>query len=189
MIVNDFYGRILILLPGGITCQELKKNLQGVWHGKGSWNGRPVLSRRRSQGPRPMVCRTPGVSEVPQSYDEECWQQAAGPTVFAPFDRNADYFGRPEQQWMISFRVRDLDAMVASCDPPALKSRSMPRRSPMAALPVCTILRATRWNCGSRRKAIRRAGIRCYMSPRGAAGRQAAAQDQIVIHDLFTLPR
>lgn len=54
-----------------------------------------------------------GVTEVPQSYDAECWQQAAGPTVFAPFEEGTDYFGRAEQQWMINFRVRDLDAMVA----------------------------------------------------------------------------
>lgn len=54
-----------------------------------------------------------GVSQVPQSYEEECWQQAAGPTVFAPFEKTSDYFGRPQQQWMINFRVRDLDAMVA----------------------------------------------------------------------------
>ena len=26
---------------------------------------------------------------------------------------DTDYFGRPEQAWMLNFRVRDLDAMVA----------------------------------------------------------------------------
>ena len=40
------------------------------------------------------------------------WQQEAGPTVFAPFARDTDYFGRPDQQWMINFRVVDLDAMI-----------------------------------------------------------------------------
>lgn len=40
------------------------------------------------------------------------WFQQAGPTVFAPFPRDTDYFGRPEQQWMINFRVDDLDAMI-----------------------------------------------------------------------------
>ena len=53
-----------------------------------------------------------GVDEVPQSYEEDCWNQEAGATVFAPFNRDSDYFGRPEQQWMVNFRVRDLDAMV-----------------------------------------------------------------------------
>jgi glyoxylase I family protein len=41
------------------------------------------------------------------------WQQQAGPTVWAPFRADTDYFGRPEQAWMVNFRVRDLDAMVA----------------------------------------------------------------------------
>jgi glyoxylase I family protein len=41
------------------------------------------------------------------------WWQEQGPTVFAPFPADTDYFGRPEQAWMLNFRVRDLDAMVA----------------------------------------------------------------------------
>jgi len=44
--------------------------------------------------------------------DDAVWRQVAGPTVFAPFRENTDYFSRPEQQWMINFRVRDLDAML-----------------------------------------------------------------------------
>ena len=40
------------------------------------------------------------------------WHQQAGPTVFAPFRYDTDYFGRAEQQWMINFRVADLDAMI-----------------------------------------------------------------------------
>lgn len=54
-----------------------------------------------------------GVSPVPTSYEDSPWRQEAGPTVFAPFPAETDYFGRPEQQWMVNFRVRDLDAMVA----------------------------------------------------------------------------
>ena len=41
------------------------------------------------------------------------WQQQAGPTVFAPFRQDTDYFGRDSQQWMINFRVKDMDAMLA----------------------------------------------------------------------------
>lgn len=54
-----------------------------------------------------------GVSKVPESGDAEPWRQEAGPTAFAPFKETTDYFGRPQQQWMLNFRVRDLDAMVA----------------------------------------------------------------------------
>ena len=54
-----------------------------------------------------------GVTEIPASYDAPCWTQEAGETVFAPFAQDSDYFGRASRQWMINFRVRDLDAMVA----------------------------------------------------------------------------
>lgn len=54
-----------------------------------------------------------GISPVPTSYEQQPWQQEAGPTVFAPFDKNTKYFGRQEQGWMVNFRVADLNAMVA----------------------------------------------------------------------------
>jgi catechol 2,3-dioxygenase-like lactoylglutathione lyase family enzyme len=41
------------------------------------------------------------------------WQQEAGPTVFATFESDTDYFGSRTQQVMLNFRVRDLDAMLA----------------------------------------------------------------------------
>jgi glyoxylase I family protein len=53
-----------------------------------------------------------GVSQPPASYDERVWEQEAGPTVFAPFPADSDYFRRSDQQWAVNFRVRDLDAMV-----------------------------------------------------------------------------
>lgn len=54
-----------------------------------------------------------GISLVPTSYEQTPWYQDAGPTVFAPFDKDTTYFGRPEQNWMVNFRVADLKAMVA----------------------------------------------------------------------------
>ena len=56
--------------------------------------------------------RNLGVSRTPQSAEGEPWQQEAGVTVFAPFKADTKYFGRPEQHWMINFRVRDLSAMM-----------------------------------------------------------------------------
>ena len=53
-----------------------------------------------------------GVSPVPSSYDSLPWMQEKGPTVFAPFERNTDYFGNAAQSWMINFRVRDLSKMI-----------------------------------------------------------------------------
>ena len=54
-----------------------------------------------------------GVTRTPDSYEKDPWIQAAGPTVFAPFAATTRYFGDSTKQWMINFRVRDLDAMVA----------------------------------------------------------------------------
>lgn len=54
-----------------------------------------------------------GVTMAPQSYDAEPWRTEAGVTVFSPFDLSTDYIGDWRVQWMINFRVRDLEAMVA----------------------------------------------------------------------------
>lgn len=54
-----------------------------------------------------------GVTQVPSTYEQMPWAQEAGPTVFAPFREDTTYFGAPEQVWMINFRVRNLDALVA----------------------------------------------------------------------------
>ena len=40
------------------------------------------------------------------------WRQGTGPTVFATFESETDYFGSRAQQTMLNFRVRDLDAML-----------------------------------------------------------------------------
>ena len=36
-----------------------------------------------------------------------------GSTAWALFERDTDYFGRPEQAFMVNFRVADLDALLA----------------------------------------------------------------------------
>jgi predicted enzyme related to lactoylglutathione lyase len=41
------------------------------------------------------------------------WHPDAGPTVFATFESETDYLGSRDQQTMLNFRVRDLDAMLA----------------------------------------------------------------------------
>lgn len=40
------------------------------------------------------------------------WPQAAGPTVFAPFKRDTDYFAA-DRQWMLNLRVDDLVTLIA----------------------------------------------------------------------------
>ena len=41
------------------------------------------------------------------------WQQAAGPTVFAPFKQDSDYFS-VDKAFMINFRVEDLAELPES---------------------------------------------------------------------------
>jgi predicted enzyme related to lactoylglutathione lyase len=53
-----------------------------------------------------------GLDSVSESEDVVWWQEA-GPTVFAPFAADTDYFGPNGQGWMMNFRVPDLDAMLA----------------------------------------------------------------------------
>ena len=46
-------------------------------------------------------------------YNQKPWAQEAGPTAFAPFSKDTDYFGDKARVWMLNFRVKNLDAMVA----------------------------------------------------------------------------
>jgi glyoxylase I family protein len=67
----------------------------------------------RSQDPAALAQwyrRHLGIDPVPADYNQQPWSQEAGPTAFAPFPHDTDYFG--QKQWMINFRVRNLDAMV-----------------------------------------------------------------------------
>jgi predicted enzyme related to lactoylglutathione lyase len=43
---------------------------------------------------------------------EAIWSQQAGPTVFAPFPTDSDYFSA-DRQWMLNLRVEGLDELAA----------------------------------------------------------------------------
>ena len=53
-----------------------------------------------------------GITRVPENYDLLPWRTNAGTTVFAPFREDTSYFGDQRLQWMINFRVRDLQKMT-----------------------------------------------------------------------------
>ena len=71
-----------------------------------------------------------GIDLVPTDYSQRPWSQEAGPTAFAPFAIDTDYFGNKEKQWMINFRVRDLDAMVAQLGTKNIEVRVVPETYP-----------------------------------------------------------
>ncbi len=50
-----------------------------------------------------------GINSAETGY---IWPQDAGPTVFSPFKQDTDYFGKKEQQFMLNFRVNDLDGFL-----------------------------------------------------------------------------
>jgi len=51
-----------------------------------------------------------GINDIAKTI----WLQDAGPTVFSAFAEDTKYFGRASQQWMVNFRVDNLDAMIDS---------------------------------------------------------------------------
>ncbi len=50
------------------------------------------------------------------------WTQEAGPTVFSPFTQDTQYFGRPEQAFMVNFRVDDLKGLLADLEAKGIKT-------------------------------------------------------------------
>jgi glyoxylase I family protein len=71
-----------------------------------------------------------GVDPVPTESGHQGWQQAAGPTSFAPFGMDTDYFGSKQQAWMVNFRVRSLDAMVAQLQKSNIAVKVDPEKYP-----------------------------------------------------------
>ena len=54
-----------------------------------------------------------GIFVTPQSAGDPVWKQQAGSTSFTPFSEKSSYLGDPSKQWMINFRVGNLDRLVA----------------------------------------------------------------------------
>lgn len=52
---------------------------------------------------------------------KDVWRQDAGPTVFAPFKQGTGYFGNPEQQFMVNFRVEGLDELLETMQADGVK--------------------------------------------------------------------
>jgi predicted enzyme related to lactoylglutathione lyase len=53
-----------------------------------------------------------GINFAPTDMKMQPWVSEEGVTVFAPFADDTDYFP-PDRAFMLNFRVRDLDAMLA----------------------------------------------------------------------------
>ncbi len=53
-----------------------------------------------------------GIAKTPDEYGILGWRPKGGTLVFQPFDDDTDYFKNPEKQFMLNFRVANLDSMV-----------------------------------------------------------------------------
>lgn len=71
-----------------------------------------------------------GINKVPDNYNDPAWQQQAGPTVFAPFAQTTKYFGNPDKQWMLNFRVANLDALVTQLQSAGISVKVDPEKYP-----------------------------------------------------------
>jgi catechol 2,3-dioxygenase-like lactoylglutathione lyase family enzyme len=71
-----------------------------------------------------------GVVVIPQSAGESAWKQEAGATAFQPFPEKTSYFGDPAKQWMINFRVRDLDKMAKQLESAGIEVKVDPTTYP-----------------------------------------------------------
>jgi glyoxylase I family protein len=67
-----------------------------------------------------------GISLTPTKEGDPVWQQEAGPTAFAPFPEASKYFGNPQKDWMLNFRVRDLDKMAAQLQAAGIEIKIYP---------------------------------------------------------------
>jgi catechol 2,3-dioxygenase-like lactoylglutathione lyase family enzyme len=136
LAIETLMSRITSILKSGVVTMNRRNLLLGastlailgeaVAGEPGSPAGKPANPRERVMGIGGLFFRSPdpkaladwyqhnlGIDPTPSDYGQPVWQQAAGPTVFAPFPQDTNYLGKPEQTWMVNFRVRDLDAMVA----------------------------------------------------------------------------
>jgi glyoxylase I family protein len=71
-----------------------------------------------------------GIDPVPTDYSHRAWEQTAGPTAFSPFPTDTGYFGSMQQAWMVNFRVRSLDAMVAQLQKSNIEVKVDPAKYP-----------------------------------------------------------
>lgn len=76
---------------------------------------------RDPEGLREWYATHLGVGSAPYGQ----WDTAAGPSVFAPFAADTDYFAA-DRQWMLNLRVDGLDALIAALRESGIEVRTDP---------------------------------------------------------------
>ncbi|MEO0974337.1 MAG: VOC family protein [Pseudomonadota bacterium] len=70
----------------------------------------------RSENPKALATwylNNLGISRTPRSYEQLPWMQEAGPTVFSPFPDIPNFLNAGDRPFVLNFRTRDLNALVA----------------------------------------------------------------------------
>jgi predicted enzyme related to lactoylglutathione lyase len=106
-------GVAVLLLAGGAAAQSPPAPREGKTMQRVDGIGGVFFRAKDPKALAKWYADHLGVSGIPDEYGQQPWRQAAGPTAFAPFPADTTYFGRPEQAFMLNFRVPDLDAMAA----------------------------------------------------------------------------
>ena len=163
---------------GRVDWQCLGANAAAATHHAGE--GARRRHRRvllQGEGPKALAkwyADNLGVGATPTGYGQEPWQHGGRTTAIAAVSGDHEIFGRPEQAFMLNFRVRNLDAMVAQLrragitvdvDPESIRTdslRGLPIRRESdsvvaAGKPGCEVRR-----CEVRRREVR--GARCANS-------------------------
>ena len=65
-----------------------------------------------------------GIDPVPEAPGGRLWMAKGGATVFAPFDRDTDYFPA-DRAFMLNFRVANLEALCAQLRDAGVETRDM----------------------------------------------------------------
>ncbi len=71
-----------------------------------------------------------GIDPVPGDYDTAPWHQEAGDTIFAPYEDVSDMLNGAERSFMLNFRIRDLDAMIAQLEASGITVKRDPESYP-----------------------------------------------------------
>jgi catechol 2,3-dioxygenase-like lactoylglutathione lyase family enzyme len=71
-----------------------------------------------------------GIALSPTKLDSPVWKQEAGVTIFTPFPETTHYFGDLQKNWMLNFRVHDLDKMAAQLKVAGIEIKVDPQSYP-----------------------------------------------------------
>jgi predicted enzyme related to lactoylglutathione lyase len=96
---------ITMALTAAVSAQEKRERVDGI----GGFFFKSASPKALAQWYSDHL----GVALTPTDNTSKPWHQAGGPTAFQPFPATTKYFGRADQQFMLNFRLSNLDAMVA----------------------------------------------------------------------------